>query len=248
MTYSEGALLLVDFTTKVASSGEIINTTREESENIDPALVSIGSIAFPVIKGVEDLLKEAEEGVTVKGIIPPEKGYGKRDPSKVRMVPLRKFGDDADSISVGETVTLDNKRAIVRFIGSGRVRIDYNHQYAGKNIECEATVIKHLKEDGEKVESIITDRFPPGDAPSFAIDGNKVNIDINQQLARQENIQIVKMMLKEDIFTFASGIDEIVYTETFQRQSPSKYKDESESEEVIEDVESEGVESEDTNR
>ena len=48
------------------------------------------------------------------------------------MIPLRKLGEDAEKVSVGDTVEIDNKKGIIRFIGSGRVQIDYNHRFAGK--------------------------------------------------------------------------------------------------------------------
>ena len=62
------------------------------------------------------------------------------------MIPLRKLGEDAEKVSVGDTIDIDNKRAIVRFIGSGRVQVDYNHRYAGRTILYDVNVLKSLAE------------------------------------------------------------------------------------------------------
>ena len=37
------------------------------------------------------------------------------------MIPLRKLGEDAEKVSIGDMIEVDNKKGVVRFIGSGRV-------------------------------------------------------------------------------------------------------------------------------
>jgi peptidylprolyl isomerase len=49
--------------------------------------------------------------------VAPDKGFGDRDPGKVRMIPQRKLGDKADEVSVGDVIEVDDRTGIVRFIG-----------------------------------------------------------------------------------------------------------------------------------
>ena len=214
MTFSSGTLLLVDFTSSV-DDGSVIDTTKGAKSG--PKLISIGDISFPVLRGFDEVLARSSVGENISETLPPERGYGKRDPGKIRMAPLRKFGDKADSINVGDVVTLNDKQAVVRHIGSGRVQLDYNHQHAGKAIKFEATILKELKEDGEIVEGIIGARFPPGSS-SVEIIGRAVIVDIDESIFRHEGLQTMKSLTQQDVFKFASGISRIVFKESFVKE------------------------------
>ena len=142
MTFKKGQLILLDYTAKIKDSGEIFETTIEDEAkkhslhepNVKyrPKLVSVGE--GWVLKGLDDALSETTSGDKKTIEVSPDKGFGERDKGKVRMIPLRKLGEDAEKVSVGDTVEIDNKKGIIRYIGSGRVQVDYNHRYAGKTI------------------------------------------------------------------------------------------------------------------
>ena len=87
-----------------------------------PKLVSVGE--GWVLKGLDDALSETTAGDKKTIEVSPDKGFGERDKGKVRMIPLRKLGEDAEKVSVGDTVEIDNKKGIIRYIGSGRVQVD----------------------------------------------------------------------------------------------------------------------------
>src|SRR6476661_10117359 len=127
MTLEKGSLVLVDYTAKVKDTNEIFETTYEEeakksdlydpTRKYEPRLVSIGE--GWVLKGLDEALASANSGDKLSVEITPDKGFGERDPSKVRMIPLRKLGEKADEVKVGDEIELDDRRGIVRYIGSG---------------------------------------------------------------------------------------------------------------------------------
>ena len=150
MVFSKGSLILVDYTSKVKDTGEVFETTIEEEAKKhsfhDPnvkyqaKLVSVGESWG--VKGLDEALEKTSVGDKKTIEISPDKGFGERDTSKVRMIPLRKLGEDAEKVSIGDTIEVDNKKGVVRFIGSGRVQIDYNHRFAGKTILYDVNVLK----------------------------------------------------------------------------------------------------------
>ena len=123
--------------------------------SIMPKLVSIGEVSYPVLKGLDEALAKTAVGDKLTIEVTPDKGFGERDSSKVRMIPIRKLGEDAEKVSVGDSIEVDNKRGIIRYIGSGRVQVDYNHRYAGKTILFDVNVIKSLDSPNDKVDSIL---------------------------------------------------------------------------------------------
>ena len=117
MTFTKGSLILVDYTAKVKDTNEVFETTVEEEakkhslfqENLkyQPKLVSVGESW--VIKGLDDALANTKPGDKLVVDVTPDKGFGERDPGKVRMIPLRKLGEDAEKVTVGDTIEVDQR-------------------------------------------------------------------------------------------------------------------------------------------
>ncbi len=225
MTFNKGSLILVDYTAKVKDSGEVFDTTIEEDakkhsiheSNVkyQPKLVSIGEVSYPVLKGLDEALAKTSVGDKLTVEVTPDKGFGERDSGKVRMIPIRKLGEDAEKVSVGDTIEVDNKRGIIRFIGSGRVQIDYNHKYAGKTILYDVNVVKALDSPTDKVDGIVQNRLPLENSKiNFELKDKEVNIIIPEEILRADGLQIMKHFIQLDIFKFVPSLDKINFIET----------------------------------
>ena len=198
MTFQKGTLVLVDYTAKVKDSNEIFETTREADAKANstydanvkyqPRLISVGDSW--VLKGLDDALANTKVGDKLSIEVPPEKGFGTRDPAKVRMVPLRKLGEDAEKVNVGDTIELDERTGIVRFIGSGRVQVDFNHRFAGKTIVYDLNVIKSLDTDQDKVMGLLKRRFPIEESKiKFEIKGTDLDVNIPEEAMMMEGLR-----------------------------------------------------------
>ena len=118
MTFNKGSLILVDYTSKVKDTSEVFETTIEEEAkkhsfhdpNIkyQPKLISVGESW--VIKGLDEALENTSVGDKTTIEVSPDKGFGERDSGKVRMIPLRKLEEDAEKVSIGDTIEVDNKQ------------------------------------------------------------------------------------------------------------------------------------------
>ena len=234
MTFNKGSLILIDYTAKVKDSTEIFDTTIEEDAKkhsihepnvkYQPKLVSIGEVSYPVLKGLDEALAKTTVGNKLTVEVTPDKGFGERDSGKVRMIPIRKLGEDAEKVSVGDTIDVDNKRGIIRFIGSGRVQIDYNHRYAGKTILYDVNVVKSLDSPNDKVDGILKNRLPLEDSKiTFELKDKEVNITIPEEILRADGLQIMKHFIQLDIFKFVSSLEKVNFIEThLNKQTQTK--------------------------
>ena len=234
MTFNKGSLILVDYTAKVKDTEKVFDTTIEEDakthsiheENLEyqPKLVSIGEVSYPVLKGLDEALAKTAVGEKLTIEVTPEKGFGLRDSGKVRMIPIRKLGDDAEKVSIGDSIEVDNKKGIIRYIGSGRVQVDYNHMYAGKTILYDVNVIKSLDTPNDKIDAIIKNRLPIEDAKiSFDLKDKQVDIAIPKEILRADGLQIMKHFVQLDIFKFVPTLEKLSFVETHinkQQQTP----------------------------
>ena len=246
MTFDKGSLILVDYTAKVKGSDDIFETTIEDEAKkhsihdpdvkYQPKLVSVGESW--VLKGFDEALANTKVGDKLTVEVAPDKGFGERDSGKVRMIPLRKLGEDAEKVSVGDTIEIDNKKGIIRYIGSGRVQVDYNHRYAGKTILYDVNVLKSLDSDDDKIFGILKRHIPVDDAKlAFKKTGNVVDITIPEEIFRSDGLQVLKHFIQMDIFKFVPSLEKINYIETHvnkQAKSAEKKEPEKKQEKPVE--------------
>ena len=235
MTFKKGQLILLDYTAKIKDSGEIFETTIEDEAkkhslhepNVKymPKLVSVGE--GWVLKGLDDALSETTAGDKKTIEVSPDKGFGERDKGKVRMIPLRKLGEDAEKVSVGDTVEIDNKKGIIRYIGSGRVQVDYNHRYAGKTILYDINITKSHDSDDDKITEILKSRLPvENDKIIYKKNGTTVDVTIPEEIFRADGLAIIKHFIQTDLFKFASSLTKVNFVETYENKQAPKSKSE----------------------
>ena len=230
MTIDRGSLILIDYTAKVKDSDAIFDTTIEadaEKHSIhdptikyQPKLVSIQEPNFPVLQGLDETLSTAKVGEKLTVEVSPEKGFGQRDSGKIRMIPLRKLGEDAEKVSVDDAIEIDGKKGIVRFIGSGRVQVDYNHRYAGKTIVYDVEIKQSLDTDEDKASAILKHRLPVENSTiSFQKTDNGIDVNIPEKLFRIDALQNIKYFVQLDLFKFIPSLEKINFIETHSNQN-----------------------------
>jgi len=243
MTLEKGSLILLDYTAKIKDSNEIFETTRVEdvknnpdfdpNKKYEPRLLGVGE--GWVLKGLDEALLQSSIGAPLNIEIPPQKAFGERDPSKVRMIPLRKLGEKANEVSIGDVIELDERIGIIRFIGSGRVQVDFNHKYAGRTLVYDANIVKKLENDDEKISNLIRRRLPIDTTEvKYEIKASDLEISLPENTFLIEGIQIIKRGISTDIFKFVPSLKSIIFTEKYANPSyatntsPEKPEDSSE--------------------
>jgi peptidylprolyl isomerase len=235
MTLEKGTLIFANYTAKVKDTGEAIETTLEDeakklkiydaTRRYEPRLVAVGE--GWLISGLDDEIMKLDVGQEKEIELPPDKAFGLRDPTQMRMVPLRKFGEKEHELEVGDSVDLDNRVGIVRFIGSGRAQVDFNHRLAGKSIVYDFEVVKKVETDQEKVRALIDRRFAgEGGKVTFDLGPNKLEVVVPEELFLLEGIQIIKRGVSSDVFKFLPTVAELIFVEKFVNEKAQEKKDE----------------------
>lgn len=234
MTLEKGSLILVDYTARVKDTNEVFETTREEeakktdhydaTRKYEPRLVSVGEAW--VLKGLDEALAAANVGDKLNIEVTPDKGFGERDPNKVRMIPQRKLGEKADEVSVGDIVEFEDRTGIIRYVGSGRVQVDFNHRLAGKTLVYEADVTKRLDSDSDKVPALVKRRTGIEDSKlKFNLSGANLEIELPEETFLAEGLQIIKRAVANDIFKFIPAVKNLKFVENYSAPEPEKKED-----------------------
>lgn len=227
MPIKNGDFLLINYTLKIKETGETVGTTLENvaketklyhgEERYEPFFVVVGEGWVP--KGLDEALTGFDVGKATTIELPPEKGYGARDPKKVRLTPLRKFTAEGVTPIPGLQVNIDGKTAQVRSVGAGRVQVDYNHPFAGKTLIYDLTIEKTLESEEDKVRHLIHKRIQPVEQDKFKvkIENSKLSVEIPEDAFFLEGIQVAKRTLTADIEKFFPKIETITFYETFKK-------------------------------
>ncbi|MGQ9718553.1 MAG: FKBP-type peptidyl-prolyl cis-trans isomerase [Nitrososphaerales archaeon] len=230
MSLDVGTLAYINYTAKVKETDEVIDVTVEDeakklgvhdpSRRYESRLVAIGE--GWVIKGLDEALASASVGDKISLEVPPEKGFGQRDPSQVKLIPLRKFGDKASELRVGDEVEVDKKIGIVRFVGSGRAQIDFNHRLAGKTLLYDVEVVKKVERDRDKIIALIRRRIPIEEEKiELTVEEDCAKIHLPSDLYLLDGLQIMKRGISNDIFRFVKGISKVYFIELYETKKPS---------------------------
>lgn len=225
------AMIKIDFTAKLTEnvnpedSQKIFDTTIEEiakSENIykkhksyEPMLVVLGKNWIPL--GLEEQIAEAKVGDDLTTLIEAKDAYGPKDPSKIKLVARREFQKININPSIGQRVTIGSQTGTVLSVTSSRVRMDYNHVLAGKDIEYTIKIHEEIKGDENKIKELIKRRIPGAnlDTMEVNIEKEKVIVNIPEEARFYEFIQFAKSEVIKDISEIVPGYKSIEFREFF---------------------------------
>ena len=234
MALQKGDFILLDYTAKVKETGEVFDTTNEETakkehlykegEIYEPKLVVVGE--GWVLKTLDEGLTTVEIGKTASVEIPPDKAFGERDPEKVRRVPLKHLIAKGITPTIGMRVEYNDKAATVRALGAGRVLLDFNLPLAGKTLVYELIVQKKLETVSEKIAAVIHRRILAVEENKFkfTVRAKAVSIEMPEEAFYLEGIQVAKRGIATDIQKFFPKITSVKFVETFKAEPKNEAK------------------------
>ena len=201
----EGTIVYIDYDLFDAESGDLIETTREETaksndahvedRNYEPLCVTIGE--GRLISGFEESLAEAEVDTDYDIDIPPEQGYGVRDANLVEYFgpqQLARQVRDPDNLQVGGSVQIGDRKGTLVMFRAGRARIDFNHELAGKTLRYNYKITK-VVEDREEMVTTLLKMTTGSDDFEVSFDGDDVDIKVPEFIGYDQSWGMAKFHL-----------------------------------------------------
>jgi FKBP-type peptidyl-prolyl cis-trans isomerase SlyD len=137
MQIAKNTVATIDYTL-TDPQGMVIDTSKGR----EPLAYLHG--ASNIIPGLESALEGKSAGESVNVTVPPEKGYGPRDPNLIQPVPRTNF-QSAGEIKPGmqfQAQTSDGARVVtVVKVDDKNVTVDANHPLAGMDLKFDVTVV-----------------------------------------------------------------------------------------------------------
>lgn len=230
-TVEEGSFIKVDYTSITVEDGKAFDTSIEdiakandifnEEKVYEPMLLVLGFNWFPPV--VEQALVGHKLGETVDIEIGYEDAFGPRDPAKIKLVARREFQKLQINPQKGDWVTLGDNSGQVLSVSAGRVRVDFNHKLAGKDLKYTIEIKEVINDQEPKIQAIIGRRLPGADLSDSIIDveDDSVEIELPHRVMYYEYIQFAKKSIADDIKNILKSFNEVLFVERFDLSEES---------------------------
>lgn len=131
-------------------------TLRVDGEVLDQGELPYLHGHRTIVEGLEEALEGLEAGQSVRVSVPPEKGYGLRDPEGVQVVSRGDFPPEAEVVEGAQFYTQDTSGnplpLRVTGVQGDEVTIDFNHPLAGDMLDFEVLVSAVRTATAEELE------------------------------------------------------------------------------------------------
>lgn len=162
MKTKKGDFIEIEYTGKLKEDNIIFDTTDsevakknnifDEKYNYKPVIICLGE--KHIIPGLDDKLTGKDLGnYTIE--IAPEKGFGKKDPKLLQLIPASKFKKQGIAPQVGLQVDVDNSFGVIRAVSGGRIIVDFNHPLSGKDLIYDVKINKQITEKKLQLSSLV---------------------------------------------------------------------------------------------
>ena len=191
-----GDFIEISYVGKMTLTGEIFDDTTKS-----PAVIAVGQKMAPV--GVEKQLETMEVGEEREFTVSPADGFGKRFPQLVKVIPMRDFIKQRINPIPGIFVTIDGRQAKIQSVSAGRVRTDFNHPLAGRDLIYNMKIIRKLTDPAEMAQKYI-DHFGFPVKCSFA--EGKLSVKLTEQMKN-----LFEKMFSEKLKKLIPEIKEVAF-------------------------------------
>ena len=257
MAIQDGDFVRVNFTGKIKETDEVFDTTLEEVAEEAGILVEdkiYGPI--PIIVGGNHLLPAIDEaivgteaGEAIHVSVTPENGFGQRDSSLIQLIPMKEFKKQGMTPVRGMKISAENGTGKIISVNGGRVKVDFNHELAGKNLEYDVTVVEVIEEEEEKIKSMIELHYSyPNmdlDKTEIKIDGKKVSIKLDEITRFDQksymDVTFARFRIAKDIWDNLD-YEKVEFADEFEKRVEEAPAEEVEVEAPAEDVETDSEE------
>jgi FKBP-type peptidyl-prolyl cis-trans isomerase 2 len=228
MVFNENDFIEVEYTAKDVGTNEIIATTDEEvakkagldnkETKYGPTLVVLG--ANNVIRGLDRELRKMSVGESKSLTFKPEDAFGQRDEQLVRVMPLSEFRSHDINPYPGLQVRLEDVMATVKSVNSGRVVVDANHPYAGRDITYEIKVVKQITEPKGKI--IALGKAYGAEPTDVSISGKDLSLHYDSKYKKDAEYFVSKASLVAAILTYMKDIEKVEIKEDYTKPENKK--------------------------
>jgi FKBP-type peptidyl-prolyl cis-trans isomerase 2 len=226
-----GSIVALNYTGKVVATNDVFESTVEkkaveagifnEKQKYKPMIAVVGQ--GDVLKGLDKALLEIKVGEQREVRVSPEEGWGPRKAENVRVIPLQHFKKEKMNPFPGLVVEVNGMQGKVQTVSGGRVRVDFNHPLAGKELLYDMKVERELVEPKEQIEELYNKYFGMVPKKEKGLSIGKDSVEVTLSPRWSANLGPLKTAFSGIVTKFVKGFEKVRFVEEFKQE---KGKDE----------------------
>ena len=234
MAIKEGDFVRLNFTGKIKETDEVFDTTSEDIAEEAGILVEnkvYGPIPIIVggnhlLKAIDDAIIGSEAGDAVHVSVTPENGFGQRNPNFIQLIPMKEFKKQGMTPYPGMKIQSEGATGKILTVNGGRVKVDFNHELAGKDLIYDVEVTEIIDEEAEKIKSMIELHYanPNVDLDKTEIDivDGVANIKLDEMSKFDQqsymDITFARFRIAKDIWDNIEDIKKVNFVDEFEKR------------------------------
>lgn len=183
----------------------------DKERQYKPAIVVVGE--GMVLAGLDRGLEEISEGEEKEFDLGPQDAFGERSFKNIQLVPINEFRKQNIKPFPGMVFDVEGRPAKIQSVSGGRVRVDFNHPLAGKDLHYKIKVESAAKTEDDKIKFLLERGFRSEDVKytlSGAKEAKKLVVDVPEELKKDRLYQIMKAIFKVEAEKYL-GIKDVGY-------------------------------------
>ena len=244
MAVDNGDFVRVNFTGKVKETDEVFDTTYDEIAQ-ETGIYDANKTykAIPIVVGgnhllpaIEEAIIGLEEGETKHVEVDSDNAFGPRDPKLIQLVPMREFKKQGMTPVPGMRIQSEGAAGKILTVNGGRVKVDFNHELAGKDLIYDVEVEEIIDDEADKIKSMIELHYsnPNVDVEKTEIDivDGVANIKLDEMAKFDQQsymeITFARFRIAKDIWDNIEGIDKVNFVDEFEKREEAGDEEEDE--------------------
>ena len=234
MAINKGDFVRLNFTGKVQENDEIFDTTFEdvakeanlfnENKEYKPIPIIVGG--NHLLPAIEEAIVGLEEGDSKTIEIDSENAFGPRNRQLIQLIPMREFKKQGMTPVPGMIITSEGNNGKILTVNGGRVKVDFNHELAGKDLIFDVDVVEIIDNDEDKIKSMIELHYATPnmdiDKTVVDIDGDVVNITLDEitkfdQQRSYMEVTMARFKIAKDIWD-NTEFEKVNFVDSFEKK------------------------------
>jgi FKBP-type peptidyl-prolyl cis-trans isomerase 2 len=190
----------------------------------EPVVIVVGE--GHVLPGIDKALEEMKVGEKKKLDIPPQDAFGERSFKRIKLVSQREFKKQNITPMPGMVFEVEGQPAKIQSVSGGRVRVDFNHPLAGKDVHYEVKIETDAKSETERINFLLERAFKDKGVKfttSGKGDKKTITVDVPDQIKANKLYKVMQMVFKNEAEKYL-GIKDVKYKGEEDKGTPKKEK------------------------
>ncbi len=234
MAVDNGDFVRVNFTGKVKDTEEVFDTTYDEvaqevglfdeNKTYKPIPIVVGG--NHVLPAIEEAIEGLEAGDSKTIEIESEKAFGKRNAGLIQLIPMKEFKKQGMTPFPGMKIQSEGNTGKILTVNGGRVKVDFNHELAGKDLVYDVEVTEIIADEEEKIKSMIELHYsnPNMDIEKTEIDivDGVANIKLDEMAKFDQksymDVTFARFRIAKDIWDNIDEITKVNFVDEFEKK------------------------------